>query len=123
MKFALAYYLLLLYATVILKPLIPVAEDSLEHCFAEAYHIATVHAKYGNNHLEKQVADTNDNNDNSKNNKNVLREDDAASVHVVSVISNHYLEIINAQKSYVLQPISSIQKIILSKIYPPPKLS
>jgi hypothetical protein len=44
MKFAIAYYLLLIYSTVILKPLIPVAEDALFHCFAEAYHIASVHA-------------------------------------------------------------------------------
>ena len=60
MKFAIAYYLLLIYATVILKPLIPVVEDVLIHCFAEAYHVATVHAKYGNNHLEKELANTND---------------------------------------------------------------
>lgn len=56
MKFATAYYLVLIYATVILKPIIPVVQDALVHCFAEAYHIATVHAIKGNNHLEKELA-------------------------------------------------------------------
>ena len=56
MKFATAYYLLLIYTTVILKPLIPVAEDALFHCFAEAYHVATVHAVEGKDHVEKEMA-------------------------------------------------------------------
>src|SRR6476619_1477623 len=56
MKFATAYYLLLIYATVMLKPLIPVAEDALFHCFAEAYHVATVHVLEGKDHVEKEMA-------------------------------------------------------------------
>jgi hypothetical protein len=69
MKFAAAYYLLLIYVTVILKPLIPVAEDALEHCFAEAYHVATVHAVEGNDHVEKEMAASGANDDSSKNQK------------------------------------------------------
>jgi len=56
MKFATAYYLLLIYTTVTLKPLIPVAEDALFHCFAEAYHVATVHAIEGKDHVKKEMA-------------------------------------------------------------------
>lgn len=56
MKFSIAYYFLLLYITVIVKPLIPVAIDAWDHTFAEARHIVTVHAKYGAHHLEKQLA-------------------------------------------------------------------
>ncbi len=123
MKFALAYYLLLLYSTVILKPLIPIAEDSVEHCFAEAYHIATVHAKYGNNHLEKEVADTNDSNNNS-NTKNTLKEDDASLIHIgILMAENICRKNISNKISYILTPTSSIQKITLSKIFPPPKIS
>ena len=69
MKFAIAYYLLLIYSTVVLKPLIPVAEDAVMHCFAEAYHIATVHAIEGNNHVEKEMADPGANDNSSKNQK------------------------------------------------------
>lgn len=32
------------------------AVDAWDHSFAEARHIATVHAKYGEHHLEKQLA-------------------------------------------------------------------
>lgn len=120
MKFALAYYLLLIYSTVILKPLIPVIEDGLSHCFAEAYHIATVHAKYGNNHLENEIAGTSDNTDNSSN-KNTLKEDDAVSVHVVSIEENCCFEIANTILSYIIQPKSPLCKIVLSKTVPPPK--
>lgn len=67
MKFATAYYLLLIYLTVMLQPLIPIAEDAISHCFAEAYHVATVHAKYGNNHVEIALADDAKDEDNSKN--------------------------------------------------------
>ena len=56
MRFATAYYFLLLYAMVILKPVIPVAEDALFHCFALAYHVATVHAIEGKDHVEKEMA-------------------------------------------------------------------
>lgn len=69
MKFAAAYYLFLIYATVILKPLIPVAEDALGHCFAEAYHVATVHAIEGNDHVEKEMAASGSNDDSLKNQK------------------------------------------------------
>lgn len=58
MKFTIAYYLFLIYATVILKPLIPVAEDTVMHFFGEAYHIATVHAAEGKDHVEKEMADS-----------------------------------------------------------------
>ncbi len=119
MKFAIAYYLLLIYTTVILKPLIPVAEDALMHCFAEAYHIATVHAQYGNDHLEKNIATTND--DANSNSKNVLKEDNASSIHL-SFIQEIYFAAIRVTKTFtVIQSISFLHKIFLSIVIPPPK--
>ena len=58
MKVPIAYYLLLLYVTVMFKPLIPIVSDAVSHTFAEAIHIATVHAIYGSNHLEKELSET-----------------------------------------------------------------
>ena len=52
-----------------LKPIIPVAQDVIVHCFAEAWHVATVHATQGNNHVEKEMADSGANDDSSKNQK------------------------------------------------------
>lgn len=119
MKFALAYYLLLIYTTVIVKPLIPVAEDTLEHCFAEAYHIATVHAVYGSNHLENKVAATSDNNDNSSN-KNIIK-DDTGSVHVAVHESECLININHFFKAYFKQPKSFVLKIFQSIVIPPPR--
>lgn len=119
MKFAIAYYLLLIYATVILKPLIPVAEDALMHCFAEAYHVATVHAKYGNNHIEKSIADTND--DTNSNSKNVLKEDSAASIHLSFMQEISFAEILVSKTFTSIQSISFVHKIFLAIVIPPPK--
>ena len=71
----------------------------LFHCFAEAYHVATVHAIYSNNHFENEEADTNDCSDNN-NNKNTLKEDDSVSVHVVSVEKVCCFKIINTISYY-----------------------
>ena len=57
MKFTTAYYLMLIYLTVICKPLIPVICDAVDHSFSDAIHIATIHAKYGNNHVALQIAE------------------------------------------------------------------
>jgi len=57
MKFPIAYYLLLLYLTVMLRPLLPVMGDAWGHTFNETIHIATVHAKYGANHVQSVLAD------------------------------------------------------------------
>ncbi|MEP6512575.1 MAG: hypothetical protein ABJA79_01805 [Parafilimonas sp.] len=65
---------MLLYLTVVFKPAIPIISDALSHTFADAIHIATVHAKYGNNHLEKELATEGFDNDNSKNQNTVKSE-------------------------------------------------
>ncbi len=80
MKFAAAYYLLLIYLTVILQPLIPIAEDELFHCFADAYHVATVHAKYGNNHVD--IALANDTDDSNNKNQSAPKSGEQSTVHI-----------------------------------------
>ncbi len=49
---------MLLYITVMFKPLIPITSDAWDHQFNEIEHISIVHAKYGSHHLQKEVADT-----------------------------------------------------------------
>lgn len=58
MRWTIAYYLMLLYITVMIKPVIPIVCDTLSHIFSETEHIATVHAMYGINHLEKELSNT-----------------------------------------------------------------
>ena len=57
MRFTTAYYVILLYLTVIFRPLVPLVNDALSHIFIDSKHIATVHAVSGDNHLEKEMAD------------------------------------------------------------------
>ena len=61
-----AYYLLLLYCTVLIRCALPAACDALSHIFNEEQHIATVHAVYGSHHLESQTAGTVDDNHSGK---------------------------------------------------------
>ncbi len=56
MKHPGAYYLLLLYCTLMVKCAAPVACDALSHLFNEEDHIAIVHAVYGSHHLQTEVA-------------------------------------------------------------------
>lgn len=100
-----------------LKPLIPVVEDSLEHCFAEAYHVATVHAKYGNNHLEKEMASTNDDN----NNKNILKDEDAVPAHITIAGENFCFKIIQPEEVFYSSFNCALITTVLDKHIPPPK--
>lgn len=58
MKFPVAYYLLVLYCSVMVRCALPVMCDAFSHIFNEEQHIATVHAIYGSNHLQAEVANT-----------------------------------------------------------------
>ena len=82
--FTKAYYLLLIYSTLMLQPLIPVAIDCWQHTFAEAQHILTVHAKYGSNHLEKELAAASSENGNNKD-QNSVKSEETTPVHIATV--------------------------------------
>ncbi len=81
MRFPTAYYLMLLYLTVMLKSLLPTINDAVSHTFSEAEHLATVHAKYGDNHLESALARTESDSDNSKN-QNTVKTTEPVPVHI-----------------------------------------
>jgi len=52
MRFPTAYYLFILYETLVFQLLILIGKDVLSRTFPDAIHIATGYAKYGNNHLK-----------------------------------------------------------------------
>lgn len=62
MPFPSAYYLLLLYLTMVCKPVIPLVQDVWAHAFYEQEHIATVHHQNGQNHVYYEVANAADEN-------------------------------------------------------------
>ncbi len=120
MKFALAYYLLLLYSTVILKPLIPIMKDGIEHCFAEAYHVATVHAKYGNNHLEKELAATSS--DTNNKDQNSVKSEEATSLHIVTAEYNYEYFLPKLITNFSVLSLLKTPSVFIAKYIPPPKI-
>lgn len=99
MKFSIAYYLVLLYLTIMLKPLIPIVSDAWSHSFAEANHILAIHAKYGANHLEKELA-SGERDDNNKS-QNTFKPAEPVPVHAIAEV--------NAGETY---------SVVIAKYYP-----
>lgn len=81
MKFITAYYLLLVYVTVICKPFVPVMTDVWDHAFNEVEHVCTVHAVYGEKHADAEVGKTGAENENGKN-ESTLHSQEPVPVHV-----------------------------------------
>ncbi len=122
MRFPTAYYLMLLYLTVVFKPAIPIISDALSHTFADAIHIATVHAKYGNNHLETELATEGSDNDNSKN-QNTVKSEEQIPVHVPEDECTFDFSLNSFNKSYPVFKNYTLSAIFIAKQIPPPKFS
>jgi hypothetical protein len=121
MKFPVAYYLLLLYLTVMLRPLMPIICDAWDHTFAESIHIATVHAKYGANHLQSVLADhAAENNTNGKT-QNTVKSSEVVPAHFMEDEQDCMLTSNNIRKIYNPLPINKCVSVFLSMQVPPPK--
>lgn len=113
---------MLLYITVLFKPLLPVINDALSHTFAEAIHIATVHAVYGSNHLEKDLSDTASENSNNKHQAGTNIEDQL-SVHVSSSACLYDFSITGTGNAFSLLKLFGLKAGFISKHSPPPRLA
>lgn len=118
LKFTISYYLLLLYAVVVIKPMIPFVGDRLEHEFNYMEHIATVHAMYGANHMEKEMAaDAKDNARQSGSQKT----EEPVPVHVTGEEYRHEPFAPDIKISFACFQISNIKDILHPVAAPPPK--
>lgn len=119
MRFSIAYYLLLLYTVVMLKPLVPLVCDAWNHAFAEARHIASVHAKYGEHHLEKQLAAAEDG---STKNEASTKTFDTAPAHYPESQDETYVtnKPAKRQHSFFLQ--RSLISLPSNIVIPPPEV-
>ena len=118
MKTDIAYYLLILYVTVILKPLVPVLCDIWSHEFSEIEHISTVHAKYGGHHLQKDLE-----NNGSEKNQSTLKFDDQVSFHVAKDEYKLHDKCFLIDKEFFPLQIHKPYPVFISKHIPPPKFS
>ena len=121
MRSAIAYYMMILYATVMFKPLIPIVKDKLSHTFAEAIHIATVHAIYGADHLQKDVDQTSSDTANGKHQNS--NNEDQAQVHVSTSESKFHFWNSLIRKNYVTGSQTETIPGFICKHFPPPKFS
>jgi hypothetical protein len=97
-------------------------QDAASHFFAEAIHEATVHAKYGENHLHAEIASTGADNDNTKNDTK-LKSEDIVSFHIPQNDSTYiFLENV-LDKIHSLTLTKKICFIYISSPAPPPKSS
>ena len=122
MKFAAAYYLLLIYSTFMLQTLIPIGMDCWSHTFAEAKHIMTVHAKYGSNHLDQELATENADNKTSKD-QNSVKSEETTTVHIAAVEYTYEYFVPKLTTNFSVLMLLKIPVVFISRFTPPPKFS
>lgn len=122
MKSPAAYYLMLIYITIMLKPLFPIASDWWAHEFNETEHLSYVHALMGTNHLDKQLAETNADDKNSKN-QSILKLQEQHPYHVAT--DEYKFEFASHRFSleYVGLFVKKLAFVIIPNPGPPPKVS
>ena len=120
MRAAIAYYMMILYFTVMFKPLIPIVKDTISHTFAEAIHIATVHAIYGSNHLQKEIAESDGGNTNNKHQNNTNGEEQVQIHIVVKSCIYNFLPLATV-KNYFYYKYCNLLAGYIIKFSPPPK--
>jgi len=121
MRFPAAYYLLLLYVTIMLKPLLPLVNDSLAHFFAEEKHIAVVHAKYGACHTSAEMASNAKDDSNKNQSSNTTGEE--FSVHVAIAEFAYNIIQPSAHRQYFASLKYRLTTNFLAGNYPPPKFT
>ena len=122
MRVLIAYYLVLLYITVMFKPLIPIVSDALSHTFSKAIHIATVHAVYGSHHLEKEISNSSSGNANSSH-QNTVNTEDPMPVHVSTNEWSRGFCFDRTGKDYSSIKLYKLKAGFILKSFPPPRFS
>lgn len=117
MKGTIAYYLMLLYVTVMVQPLVPIISNAWAHEFETINHLQTIHAKYGEHHVELAIAKTNNNSDKSK---NTTKTKDTANEHLPlkpekNAVTPQLVVTLHILKASMLPPVHSLLPT------PPPK--
>ena len=103
------------------KPLIPIFCDVWAHEFNEIEHISTVHAKYGSNHIQKEIAETNS--DTNKKNQNSLKSEDQVAFHISANEIYIHFHANGFNQEFPLLNLNKLYPAFIYKHIPPPKFS
>lgn len=94
--------------------------DAYEHVFEESIHLATVHAKYGSNHLEAALANSVSDNASSKNHKSSQVEQ-PFSIHLNANQLSYIFCLPGTHTGHALFILTKPPAIFTSITSPPPK--
>jgi hypothetical protein len=112
---------MLLYLTVMLKPLLPVMADIFDHEFNEIDHLATIHLKYGRQHVQKELEKNSSSNE--QKNSNTLKAKDVVSFHILTVAFVTCNNVTGINNKFSLQGNLKLLSVSLSREGPPPKFT
>ncbi len=108
--------------TVMLKPLLPIVSDFWSHEFNGLEHISLVHAKYGNEHLQKELAENSAGNESNKS-QNTVKFEDQVSFHLAQQVIKYDFLFRTNDIQYAHFYLGKLLFIPLSNQGPPPKFS
>ena len=119
MKKLLPHLLIALYATIMLKPVMPYIADGVAHILNYKGHMATVHAHNGKYHVHTEVAE-NTKNENSEKNTNGLKKEASENDHIVThkaIVPNLHCKLLKYFNSLNV----SVASIFVNNDFPPPR--
>ena len=122
MRENIAYYFIILYLSVMFKPLLPLVGDMAGHFFAKAYHETVVHAQQGANHAEKELVEATSQNNGTKHQQSNPGEVLAAS-HLTQKETTNPIFIYFRKVTYNKIIVANLPFVILPISAPPPKLA
>jgi hypothetical protein len=94
----LLYLLLFSYATVVVKPVLPLVGDAIAHTFWKLNHISTTHTENGKDHVHFELLETSKKTDDAKNNCKV---EVFKTPHIVTQLTSYnFLLLSNATPDY-----------------------
>lgn len=114
--------MLLSYAVVLIKPVLPYVSDFINHAFFYAKHMATVHYENGQYHVHYQTAKDAREEKQDKSNLPSSKKDNTSTEHILTNTNqtDFSLTIINAQ--YHTSATQAVVSGILNVHYPPPRI-
>jgi hypothetical protein len=122
MKKLLLYIILLSYAVVMLKPVLPYINDVISHTFFYAHHMATVHYANGKYHVHYEIARDIKNQKSDKSTSSNLKKDNLTNEHLVpSCLKNNFI-VADLATNYLLRPSPDLLNGNVKNNYPPPRV-
>lgn len=121
MKKLLLYLLLLSYAAVTFKPVLPYVSDFVEHTFFYAHHMATVHFENGKYHVHYELVKDVKNESPDKTPSSSSKKDNSANEHFATEFKQTVFVIIVNDAHYNSTTAPDFADANTTNDYPPPR--